>query len=158
LRHLNLGGGGRRRRVFVAVVVLVLLAAGGAASAIALRTITLRPGRCVRVTHRTRICAARARTVTHTVTVAPSSIGKPFSGNGSQTLAPLKIPSPVYVHWTAKLDEYGYNFFSVSGDCSNPYNYVFFDNGNHATSGSSYVPAGTCKFQVAASGPWTLSF
>jgi hypothetical protein len=150
---VNLAGGGRGRRVLVAAVLLVLLAAGGAASAIALRTITLRPGRCVRV-RQTRICAARARTVT----VAPSSIGKSFSGNGSQTLAPLQIPRGVYVHWTAQPDAYGYNLFSVSGSCSNPSNYLFFDSGNSATSGSSYVPAGTCTFQVTASGPWTLSF
>jgi len=147
-----------RRHVLVAVVLLVLLAAGGAASAIALRTITLRPGQCQRVTRRTRICAAKARTVTRTVTVAPSSIGQSFSGNGSQTLPPLKIPRAVYVHWTAQQDAYGYSLFHVSGDCSNPFNYVFFDNGNNATSGSSYVPAGTCTFQVMASGAWTLSF
>jgi hypothetical protein len=92
------------------------------------------------------------------VTVAPSSIGKSFSGNGSQTLAPLAIPSAVYVRWTAQPDTYSLNLFSVSGDCSNPFNFVFFDNGNNAKSGSSYVPAGTCTFQVTASGPWTLSF
>jgi hypothetical protein len=155
---LNLVGGGGRRRVLVAVVLLTLLAAGGASSAILVRTITLRPGQCRRVNIRTRVCAARARTVTRTVTVAPSSIGKSFSGNGSQTLQPLQIPRAVYVHWTAQLDAYGFNMFHVSGDCSNPFNYVFFDNGNNATSGSSYVPAGTCTFQVTASGPWTLSF
>jgi hypothetical protein len=155
---LNLAGGGSRRRVLVAVVVMALLAAGGAASAIALRTITLRPGRCVRVTRTTRVCAARARTVTRTVTVAPSSIGKSFSGNGSKTLLPLKIPRAVYVKWTAQRDAYGYTLFSASASCSNPFNYVFFDSGTNATSGSSYVPAGTCTFQITAGGPWTLSF
>jgi hypothetical protein len=151
---LNLTGGGRRPRVFVALVVLVLLAAGGA-SAVALRTILLRPGQCTTVKG-TRVCARKVKP--RTVTVAPSPIGKTFSGNGTQTLAPLTLTHGVNVRWTAQPDSYGYNLFSVTGNCSNPSKFVFFDNGNNATSGSSYVPAGTCTFQVTASGPWTLSF
>lgn len=149
------GGGSSRRRVLVAVVLLALLAAGGAASAIALRTITLGPGQCRRVNVRTRVCAAKA--VTRTVTVAPSSTGQTFSGNGTSTLAPMTLSRGVTVRWTAQPDEYGFNLFSVSSNPSDT-KYVFFDNGNKATSGSSYVPAGTYTFSVLASGAWTLAF
>lgn len=68
-------------------LVLVLLFAGGAAAADLLHHVTLRPGRCVTV-GQTRVCAARARTVTRRQTVtewqtvtsspappAPASIG-----------------------------------------------------------------------------------
>jgi hypothetical protein len=145
----------KRRRVLLAVVVVGLLAAGGA-SAIALRTITLRPGQC-RTVKGVRVCASKPRVVVRTVTVAPSPIGKTFSGNGTKTLEPITLTHGVTAHWTAKPDAYGYNLFSVSSSPSDK-TYVSFDNGSNSTSGSSYIPPGTYTLEVIASGAWTLSF
>jgi hypothetical protein len=145
----------KRRRVLAAVVLLALLAAGGA-SALALRTVTLRPGQCKTVKG-TRVCASKPRVVVRTITVAPSPIGKTFSGNGTKTLEPITTKNGVMVSWTAKPDAYGYNLFSVSSSPSDK-NYVSFDNGNSSTSGSSYIPPGTYTLQVIASGAWTLTF
>jgi hypothetical protein len=69
----------------------------------------------------------------------------------------MTLSRGVTARWTAQPDEYGFNLFSVSSNPSAT-KYVFFDNGNKATSGSSYVPAGTYTFSVLASGAWTLSF
>lgn len=97
-------------------------------------------------------------TSTTTVTVAPSPIGKNFSGNGSSTLAPVTIPANgVTVQWTAQPDQFGDNLFDVSSSPSDA-NFIDFDNGSGATSGSSFIPAGTYTFQVSASATWTLSF
>lgn len=153
---------GRRYWLGIGITVLALCFAG-VASAYALSTIWLRPGHCKKV-HGTKVCARRAkpvirtRTSTVTVTVAPSPIGKNFSGNGDTTLAPMTIPaSGVTVHWTAQPDQFGDNFFSVSSSPSDT-NFINFDNGSGATSGSSFIPAGTYTFQVSASSTWTLSF
>ena len=79
------------------------------------RTIWLKAGH-FRVVLGRAVCARKAkpRMVTHTTTIAPSSIGQ------------------------AK--------------------FVEFDNGSGATSGSSFIPAGTYRFEVTASAAWTLSF
>ena len=151
--------------LLIAGLGVLALAAAGAASAYALRTIFLSPGHCKKV-HGTKVCARRARphttaltrTSTVTVTVAPSSTGQNFSGNGSTTLAPMTIPANgVVVHWTAQPDSLGDNLFSVSSSPDDA-NFVEFDNGSGATSGSSFVPAGTYTFEVSASSTWTLSF
>lgn len=142
-----------RRIALIAAVLLALLAAGGA-SAYALKTIWLRPGRCTKV-HGTKICARKVRP--KTVTVAPSTIGQTFSGNGDKTLAPMTLPHGVTVRWTSQPDSFGYNLFSVSSSPSDT-TYVSFDNGNSTTSGTSYIPAGTYTFDVTASAAWTLSF
>lgn len=146
-----------KRTALIAVVVLGLVAAGGA-SAYALRTIWLRPGHCAKV-HGTRVCARKVkpRTATVTVTVAPSPIGRTFSGNGNQTLAPVTLPHGVTVHWTAQPDADGFNEFSVTSSATDT-NFVQFDNGNSTTSGMSYVPPGTYTFDVTASAAWTISF
>lgn len=173
MRHLNRsdcenGAVMQRRTILLVVGMLALLVAGGA-SAIALRTIYVRPGHC-RTVKGVRVCARKVRprtvirtvpstvtrTVTRTVTVAPSPIGKTFSGNGSKTLAPLTLAHGVNVRWTAKPDSYGWNMFSVSGSSSD--DWVSFDNGNKTTSGTSYIPPGTFTFDVTASAAWTLSF
>lgn len=153
-----------RKGALLVVAVLALAGAGGA-SAYALKTIFLAPGHCKKV-HGTKVCARkvapRTTTVTHTstttVTVAPSPIGKNFSGNGSSTLAPVTIPANgVTVQWTAQPDQFGDNLFDVSSSPSDA-NFIDFDNGSGATSGSSFIPAGTYTFQVSASATWTLSF
>jgi hypothetical protein len=139
----------------IAVLLLALLAAGGA-SAYALKTIWLRPGRCTKV-RGTKVCARKVVAKTVTITVAPSPIGKTFSGNGDLTLAPMTLPHGVTVHWTSQPDSSGYNLFSVSSSPSDS-TYITFDNGNSTTSGTSYVPPGTYTFDVTASAAWTLSF
>jgi hypothetical protein len=151
------------RKGALLVVAMLSLAGAGGASAYALKTIFLAPGHCKKV-HGTKVCARKVapRTVTHTstttVTVAPSPIGKNFSGNGSSTLAPVTIPANgVTVHWTAQPDQFGDNLFDVSSSPSDA-NFIDFDNGSGATSGSSFIPAGTYTFQVSASATWTLSF
>ena len=155
----------RKRPLALLAVALgaLVLAGAGLASAYALRTIFLSPGHCKKV-HGTKVCARRAkpvtsvRTSTVTVTVAPSSTGRTFSGNGDSTLAPLTIPANgVVVHWTAQPDQLGDNSFVVSSS-PNDANFVAFDNGSGATSGTSFVPAGTYTFEVNASAAWTLSF
>ena len=139
---------------------IAILAAGGA-SAYGLSTIWLKPGHCTKVRHtHTKVCAraVKPRTVTHTVTEAPSSTGQSFSGNGDSTLAPMTIPAGgVDVHWTAQPDDLGDNSFFVSSSPDDA-NSVEFDNGSGATSGSSFIPAGTYTFEVTASATWTLSF
>jgi hypothetical protein len=127
------------------------------------RTIWLQPGHC-RVVHGRKVCARKAkprtvtRTSTVTTTVAPSSTGQTFSGNGDSTLPPLTIPANgVVVHWTAQPDQFGDNSFLVSSSTGDA-NFVEFDNGDGATSGSSFIPAGTYTFEVTASAAWTLSF
>jgi hypothetical protein len=160
-----------RRRILLTVALIALLAAGGASAALLIRTITLGPGQCKRI-RLTRVCARRVaprtvtvartatvtttRTATVTVTVAPSPIGRTFSGNGSKTLAPLTLSRGVTASWTSKPDSSGYNYFSVSGSSAD--NWVSFDNGNSSTSGTSYIPPGTYTFDVSADGAWTLSF
>jgi hypothetical protein len=143
------------------VLAPLALAGAGVASAYALRTIFLSPGHCKRV-HGTKVCARRVKPVTRTstvsVTVAPSSTGQKLSGNGDTTLAPMTIPANgVVVHWTAQADQFGDNSFLVSSSPSDV-NFVEFDNGSGATSGTSFVPAGTYTFEVNASAAWTLSF
>lgn len=144
---------GMRRAVLIATVALSLLAAGGA-SAYALRTVWLQPGHCTKV-HGTKVCARTVKP--RTVTVAPSPIGKTFSGNGTGTLAPMTLAHGVTVHWTSQPDSSGFNLFSVSSQSSDTH-FVTFDNGNGATSGTSYIPPGTYTFDVNASAAWTLSF
>ena len=143
------------------VLAALVLAGAGVASAYALRTIFLSPGHCRNV-HGTKVCARRSKPVTRTssttVTVAPTSTGQKFSGNGNSTLAPLTIPADgVVVHWTAQPDQYGDNSFSVLSS-PNDVNFVEFDNGSGGTSGTSYIPGGTYTFEVNASATWTLSF
>ena len=148
-----------RKGVLLVAVVLALLAAGGASAYVVARTIWLKPGHC-RVVHGREVCARKAtpRTVTHTTTVAPSSTGQAFSGNGGSTLAPMTIPPDgVVVHWTAQPDQFGDDSFVVSSS-PDDVNSVEFDNGSGATSGSSFIPAGTYTFEVTASAAWTLSF
>jgi len=151
----------------IGAVLLALLAAGGASAYALGKTIWLQPGHC-RTVHGKKVCARKvaARTVTHTstvtstttVTVAPTSTGQQFSGNGDTTLAPMTIPANgVVVHWTAQPDQFNNNFFSVSSSPSDA-NFIEFDNGSGATSGSSFIPAGTYTFEVTASSTWTLSF
>jgi hypothetical protein len=146
-----------RRTVLIAVAVLALAAAGGA-GAYALRTIWIRPGHCTKV-RGARVCARNVarRTSTVTVTVAPSPLGRTFSGNGDETLAPLTLSHGVEVSWTAQPDSDGFNTFAVSSN-PNDANFVEFDNGDGATSGTSYIPPGTYTFDVSASATWTLSF
>jgi hypothetical protein len=146
-----------KKTALIAAAVLALAVAGGA-SAYALKTIWLRPGRCTNV-HGTKVCARKvvARTSTVTVTVAPSPIGQTFSGNGDLTLAPLTLSHGVQVSWTAQPDADGFNTFSVTSN-PNDTNVVAFDNGDGATSGTSYIPPGTYTFDVLASAAWTLSF
>src|SRR5690348_8264753 len=144
-----------RKGVLLAAALFALLAAGGASAYVVARTIWLRPGHC-RVVHGRKVCARKAtpRTVTHTTTVAPSSIGQSFSGNGDSTLAPLTVPANgVVVHWTAQPDQFGDNSFLVSSS-PNDELFVEFDNGDGATSGSSFIPAGTYTFEVTASAAW----
>lgn len=146
-----------RRGLLIVVAVLALVAAGGA-SAYALRTIWLKPGHCTKL-HGTKVCARKVapRTSTVTVTVAPSPVGKTFSGNGNQTLAPVTLSHGVEVNWTAQPDSDGFNEFSVTSG-ENDTNFVQFDNGDGTTSGTSFIPAGTYTFDVSASAAWTLSF
>ena len=156
----------KRPIALVAVPFAALVLAGaGLASAFALRTIFLSPGHCKKV-HGTRVCARHAKprtstltqTSTVTTTVAPTSTGQQVSGNGSETLPPMTIPANgVVIHWTAQPDQIGDNFFSVSSS-PNDTNFVNFDNGSGATSGSSFIPAGTYTFEVSADATWTLSF
>lgn len=87
--------------------------------------------------------------------VAPSPMGKTFSGNGTETLAPITVPKGgVEVSWTSQPDSYGLNSFSVNDSGFK----INFDNGNGATSGKSFVPAGTYTITITATGSWTLSF
>jgi hypothetical protein len=145
------------KKGLLAAIFVALLCAGGA-SAYALRTIMLSPGHCKRIGH-TKICAraAKTRTTTVTTTVAVSGIGKTFSGNGDSTLAPLTLTTGDEVHWTAQPDSDGNNFFDVSSS-PDDVNFVEFDNGDGATSGSSFIPAGTYTFSVGASATWSISF
>jgi hypothetical protein len=148
-----------RKGVLLAVALLALLAAGGASAYVVARTIWLQPGHC-RVVHGRKVCARKAtpRTVTHTTIIAPSSRGQSFSGNGDSTLAPMTIPPHgVVVHWNAQPDQFGDNSFLVSSATGDA-NFVEFDNGDGATSGSSFIPEGTYTFEVTASAAWTLSF
>jgi plastocyanin len=134
--------------------IFVALVCAGAASAYAVRTIVLSPGHCKLIGH-TKVCAKRAKI--KTVTVAPSPIGQMFNGNGDSTLAPLTLKAGDEVRWTAQPDSDGNNFFDVTSDPSDP-NSVEFDNGNGATSGSTFIPAGTYTFSVGASATWSISF
>ena len=148
-----------RKGVLLVAAVLALLVAGGASAYVVARTSWLKPGH-YRVVNGRKVCARKAtpRTVTHTTTVAPSSTGQAFSGNGGSTLAPMTIPpNGVVVHWTAQPDQFGDNSFVVSSSPDDAVS-VEFDNGSGATSGSSFVPAGTYTFEVTASATWTLSF
>jgi hypothetical protein len=98
------------------------------------------------------------RRAERTTTVAPSSTGQALSGNGDSTLAPMTIPANgVVVQWTAQPDQFGDNSFLVSSSPDDE-RFVEFDNGSGATSGSSFIPAGTYTFEVTASAAWTLSF
>jgi hypothetical protein len=150
------------RKLALIVVAVVALAAAGVAGAYGLKRITLKPGHCTTLkvvrgskTIKTKVCAKKVKP--KTVTVAPSPIGKTFSGNGDETLAPITLPHGVTAHWTSAADSYGDNIFSVSSS-PNDTNIVDFGNGNSSTSGTSYIPAGTYTLQVIASGAWTLSF
>jgi hypothetical protein len=148
-----------RKRVLLGAALLALLVAGSASAYVVARTIWLKPGHC-RVIHGRKVCARKAkpRTVTRTTTVAPSSTGQTFSGNGDSTLPPMTIPpNGVVVHWTAQPDQLGDNSFLVSSSPDDE-RFVEFDNGSGATSGSSFVPAGTYTFEVTASAAWSLSF
>ena len=70
----------------------------------------------------------------------------------------MTIPADgVVVHWTAQPDQLGDNSFLVSSSPDDA-NFVEFDNGSGATSGSSFIPAGTYTLEVTASAGWTLSF
>jgi hypothetical protein len=144
-----------RRGALLAAGLLALLVVGGASAYALKRTIWLQPGHCWTV-HGTKVCARKAKP--RTVTVAPTSTGRRFSGNGGSTLAPMTIPkNGVVVHWTAQPDQVGDNSFFVSSS-PDDVNFVEFDNGSGATSGTSFVPAGTYTFEVTASAAWTLSF
>ena len=89
------------------------------------------------------------------MTVAPSSTGRQFAGNGDSTLAPLTVPANgVVVQWTAQPDQFGDNSFLVSSSPSDA-GFIEFDNGSGATSGTSFIPAGTYTFEVNASATWT---
>jgi plastocyanin len=143
------------RKVLIAAIFVALVCAGGA-SAYALRTIMLAPGHCKRIGH-TKVCAKAAKTKTVTTTVAVSGIGKTFTGNGDSTLAPLTLTSGDEVHWTAQPDSAGDNSFVVSSD-PDDVRFIEFDNGSGATSGSTFIPAGTYTFEVDANATWSLSF
>ncbi len=143
------------KKGLIAAIFVALVCAGGA-SAYALRTIMLSPGHCKRIGH-TKVCAKQAKTKTVTTTVAVSGIGKTFSGNGDSTLAPLTLTTGDEIHWTAQPDSGGDNFFDVTS-ASDDANFVQFDNGDGATSGSTFIPAGTYMFTVDASATWSLSF
>lgn len=138
----------RRPLLAVAFAALVL---AGAAGAYALRTIYLQPGKCATV-GKTRVCARIAPPVT--VTVSPSPIGKTFSGNGDEALAPITLSHGVEVHWTSQPDSDGVNFFAVTSAAGD----VDIDNGDGTASGQSYLGPGTYALQVNANGAWTLSF
>jgi hypothetical protein len=145
------------KKGLIAAIFVALVCAGGA-SAYALRTIMLSPGHCKRIGH-TKVCAraVKTKTVTTTTTVGVSGIGKSFSGNGDSTLAPLTLTKGDEIHWTAQPDSDGDNSFVVSS-ASDDANFVEFDNGDGATSGSTFIPAGTYTFEVDASATWSLSF
>jgi hypothetical protein len=145
-----------KKAALLIATTLALLAAGGAGAYAVAKTVSLAPGHCKTI-HGTKVCAKNARP--KTVIVSPSPIGKAFSGAGDETLAPLTIPkNGDIVHWTSQ----PYN--DGVGDISNQFS-VFcgaqdFDNGSDgATSGSSFVPAGTYTCQIIANdGGWTVSF
>ncbi|HEX4324458.1 MAG TPA: hypothetical protein VHZ77_07485 [Gaiellaceae bacterium] len=141
------------RKGLLAAIFVALVCAGGA-SAYALHTIMLRPGHCTRVGH-TKICARHAKT--KTVTVATAAIGKTFTGNGDTTLAPLTLKAGDEVHWTAQPDSGDNNSFVVSSDPEDS-RFVEFDNGDGATSGSTFIPPGTYTFSVVANATWSISF
>ena len=143
------------KKGLIAAIFVALVCAGGA-SAYALRTIMLSPGHCKRIGH-TKVCAKRVKTKTVTTTVGVAGIGKTFTGNGDSTLAPLTLVTGDEVHWTAQPDSDGDNFFDVTSS-SDDANFVEFDNGDGATSGSPFIPAGTYTFSVGASATWSLSF
>jgi hypothetical protein len=99
--------------------------------------------------HGTKVCARRVkpvtRTINATVTVAPSSTGQKFSGNGNSTLTPLTIPADgVVVPWTAQPDQFGDNSFSVLSS-PNDVNFLEFDNGATGRAGRSSFPAGLTR-------------
>lgn len=155
--------GKRPLALLTAALAALVVAGAGVASAYALKTIFLAPGHCKKV-HGTKVCARHVKPVTSvrsstvTITVAPSATGQKFSGNGDSTLAPLTIPANgVVVHWTAQPDQLGDNSFLVSSSPSDA-DFIEFDNGSGATSGTSFIPAGTYTFEVNASATWTLSF
>lgn len=65
------------RRMVLVVTAATMLAAGGAAAAVAIRTVTLKPGTCVKASKALRVCAAKVRpappvTATVTVTTTPT--------------------------------------------------------------------------------------
>ena len=142
------------KRAALVAVVLLLVGAGGA-SAYALKTVFIQPGHCTKV-HGTKVCARSVPPKTVTVG-PPSPIGQTFSGNGDTTLAPLTLPHGVTVTWTSQADGQGLNQFAVSSSPDDA-RFVEFDNGSGASSGSSYIPAGTYTFEIAAGAAWTLSF
>jgi hypothetical protein len=141
-----------RRPLLLAAVALLVFA--GAAAAYGVSTIYLKPGACTKVAN-TRVCARKAPAVT--VTVSAPGLGRTIKGNGAQTLAPITFPRGIEVHWTSQPDSTGFNIFAVNSGPGDP-NPVNFDNGDSATSGQSYVSAGTHTLSVTASGTWTLSF
>jgi plastocyanin len=92
-----------------------------------------------------------------TVTVATAAIGKTFTGNRDTTLAPLTLKAGDEVHWTAQPDSGDNNSFVVSSDPEDD-PFVEFDNGDGATSGSTFIPPGTYTFSVVANATWSISF
>jgi hypothetical protein len=155
-----------RKSAIIAAAVAALIAVGGASAYVLAKTVTLAPGHCKKI-HGTKVCARKVKAKTVTVTVSPSPIGKTASGSGNETLAPFTIPANGdTVHWTSQPYNDGvgdiYNVFSAS--CSTPGDTgdQSFDNGGStdgATSGSSFLPAGTYTCAVLADdGGWTITF
>jgi hypothetical protein len=136
------------RRMAALGVVGVALAGAGAASAYGVRTVTLRPGRCVTVT-KTRVCAARARPPA-TVTVAPSPIGQTFTGSGEAVLAPFTLAHGAMLHWSFTNDPDGLGFAVY-------YEEGGITNGN-ASSGQSYLAPDTYTLTIDSEADWTISF
>ena len=160
MRHLG-------RHLLTAAALTLLLAGGAAAAVLATRTITLKPGHCRSVSRHLRICAASAgkhaattvtdvRTTTETVTVAPSPVGKTFSGAGSSTLASFTLSHEATLSWTESQPDSGGDCFEVDDQNGNDLS----DNSLDCTvgSGSTTLQPGTYTLSVIADAPWTISF
>jgi len=153
-----------KRKAIIAAAVVVLTFAGIATAAALTRTVHLAVGQCVTIKKAAeKVCAPKAivRTVTapavtQTVTVSPSPVGQTITGNGGETLPPMTLAAGVELHWTAQPDQFGNNFFAVTGAVDgNGHDYDF---DSQAGSGQSYLGPGTYTLSIGANGPWTISF
>jgi hypothetical protein len=132
-----------------ALTALALLTATGAASASLLRTITLHGGQKTKIAGTTVRCIA----LTKTVTVAPiPNTPITFNGNGSVNLFPFTLKTSGNLSWTWVASEVGGSLF-VNDNTHNIS--VVVD--SQATTGKSFLPAGTYQLSVIAQGDWTIT-